>query len=80
MSRQIKTPRQRAEEQLAVTERLVKTLGDQKTRLSGRLEQVTAKHDAAVVRRDWLKQHPDLQQPTTKSGVARSPVAPRSSS
>jgi hypothetical protein len=69
MTRQSKTPKQRAEEQLGVAERLVKKLASKKAHLQSDLAQVTAEHEAAVVRRDYLKNHPDLQPTTTSTGA-----------
>ena len=60
MTRQTKTPRQRAEEALAIAERAVKRLGEKKAALRADLDAITREHDAAVVRRDYLANHPDL--------------------
>lgn len=66
MTRQQKTPRQRAQEQLEVAERLVARLTDKRATLRAEFAAIDAEHAAAVARRDHLKQHPDLQQtPTT---------------
>lgn len=66
MTRQSKTPRQRAEEQLAVAERLAKRLTEQVARTRADLQHLEQEWAAAIARRDHLKQHPDLkQQPTT---------------
>jgi hypothetical protein len=73
MTRHTKTPKQRAEEQLGVAERLVKKLGTQKTKLRTQLDAVTREHDAAVVRRDYLKAHPDLQQQPTTASTGATP-------
>lgn len=68
MTRQNKTPRQRAEEALAVANRAVQRLGARKATLREELDAITAEHDQAVVRRDYLREHPDLKQnPTTTS-------------
>ncbi|HEY1117706.1 MAG TPA: hypothetical protein VGE43_08375 [Acidimicrobiales bacterium] len=67
MTRQAKTPRQRAEEALAVAERSVARLGKTKAALQDHLQAVTREHDAAIARRDHLKQHPDLH-PTNRPG------------
>lgn len=69
MTRQTKTPRQRAEEALAVAERKVKRLAAEKATLRHDLDQVTADHDLAVIRRDYLKAHPDLAVPPTERGA-----------
>jgi hypothetical protein len=66
MTRQTKTPRQRAEEQLGVADRVVRRLAKTKTRLTAELKATTDEYDAAVARRDHLKKHPDLEKhPTT---------------
>lgn len=68
-TRQKKTPRQRAEEALAVAERKVTTLATKKNQLARDLDKIRREHDQAVVRRDYLAQHPDLpkQQSTTNT-------------
>jgi hypothetical protein len=69
MSRQKKTPRQRAEEALGVANRAVIALDKKVERLSAELVVVRREHTAAVRRRDHLAQHPDLQQhPATSTG------------
>lgn len=72
MTRQAKTPRQRAEEQLATAERTVARLHKKGKQLGAELEAIRRDHDTAVVRRDYLKQHPDLAntqpRPTTSTG------------
>jgi hypothetical protein len=60
MTRQSKSPRQRAEEALAIAERAVKRLAAKKTALAADLDAITKEHDQAVVRRDYLAAHPDL--------------------
>ena len=65
MTRQPKTPRQRAEEALAVAERAVKRLAIKRDQLQDDLETVEREHATAVRRRDYLAQHPDLQQQKT---------------
>ena len=70
MTRQTKTPRQRAEEALAVAERHVKRLATKGTALRKELEAIDTEYDQAVARRDYLTQHPDLQhQPPTSTGA-----------
>jgi len=61
--RQAKTPRQRAQEQLDVANRHVQRLTKRKVELQTALDDVTREHDAACVRRDYLKKHPDLATP-----------------
>lgn len=65
MTRQQKTPRQRAEEQLAVAQRLAKRLQARCHALTEELEGLRQERDAAFARRDYLAQHPDLKQQTT---------------
>lgn len=60
MTRQSKTPRQRAQEALAPEERRVKRLTDKRQALAAELDAVDAEHEQAVVRRDYLANHPDL--------------------
>lgn len=60
MPRQAKTPRQRAEEQLAVAERAVARWAEKRDRAQEEYEAAEREHAAAVARRDYLKQHPDL--------------------
>lgn len=61
MTRQHKTPRQRAEEALAVAERKVKRLNDDVLKHHRALEHAQKDRDEAVVRRDYLKQDPALR-------------------
>lgn len=60
MTRQSKTPRQRAQEQLDVAERVVKKLGVRRAHLQGELNRAVTELEAATARRDYLKKHPDL--------------------
>lgn len=60
MTRQSKTPRQRAEEALAVAERAVKRWAEKRDRAQDELEAAEREHTTAVRRRDYLKHHPDL--------------------
>lgn len=60
MTRTIRTPRQRAEEQLALDDRTVTRLGKQRTKLRADLKAVETEYDDAVARREHAKQHPDL--------------------
>jgi chromosome segregation ATPase len=71
VTRQTKTPRQRAEEALGVAERIVKRLAAKKNELASDLRSVDAELEAAERRRDHLKAHPDLQQPTTSTGATK---------
>lgn len=60
--RQKKTPRQRAEEALAVAERKVKRLLVEQSKLRVALATVESDLAAETARRDYLKKHPDLGQ------------------
>lgn len=62
MTRQQKTPRQRAEEQLATAERAADRLKTRRDTLLAELADVQDEYDAAVARRDFLANHPDLGQ------------------
>lgn len=73
MTRQTKTPRQRAEEQLAAADRQEKRLRAKARELRTQLEDIEREHRAALARRDHLATHPDLQQHptlTTSTGEA----------
>jgi hypothetical protein len=66
VTRQKKTPRQRAEEALGVANRRVIALDKKVDALRIELAQTEREHRDAITRRDYLAQHPDLQQhPTT---------------
>lgn len=66
MTRQSKTPRQRAEEQLATAERAVTRLTRKYEHDSGALTLLHAELRDAERRRDYLAKNPDLpQQPDT---------------
>jgi hypothetical protein len=67
VTRQQKTPQQRAEEQLGVADRLVSKLTKKAKTLRGELDDVEREQRAAVARRNYLKQHPDLQPQATTS-------------
>lgn len=68
MTRQHKTPRQRAEEALGIANRRVITLDRKVDALRSDLAQADREHRDAIVRRDYLAQHPDLQHnPTSTS-------------
>ncbi|MBA2952141.1 hypothetical protein GON03_19180 [Nocardioides sp. MAH-18] len=68
MTRQAKTPRQRAEEALAVATRQEKRLRARARDLRSQLEEAEREHRAALARRDHLATHPDLQPyPTSTS-------------
>lgn len=71
MTRQTKTPRQRAEEALAIADRAHDRLTTKARDLRSELEDVEREQRAALARRDHLAQHPDLQQhPTNQAGDA----------
>ena len=68
MTRQAKTPRQRAEEALAVADRLVSRLEKKRDELTTDLRVIERELVSQVARRDHLANHPDLpqtQQPDT---------------
>ena len=65
MTRQKKTPKQRAEEALAVAERKVAQLKTERDKAQSTLLNLEAELGDAVVRRDYLKQDPALP-PTPK--------------
>lgn len=67
MTRQPKTPQQRAQEQLDTAERLVARLEKKRDQLEGDLKVIRTGLDAQQRRRDYLAQHPDLDttQPHT---------------
>ena len=58
-----KTAQQRAQEALDVAERRVASLAERLAKLSGLIDAVQEDFDAAVTRRDFLAQNPDLPTP-----------------
>lgn len=65
MTRQRKTPRQRAEEALAVAERKVERLTAERDKYSKATDALQVQLQQAIRRRDYLTQNPDLpQQPS----------------
>lgn len=60
MTRQRKTPHQRAQEVLDIEDRRVKKLYAKRSDLQGQIDQVVGELEAATARRDHLKKHPDL--------------------
>jgi hypothetical protein len=60
LTRQQKTPAQRAQEALDVEERRVKKLGAKVTKARAELDHLDKEWNAAINRRDHLKKHPDL--------------------
>lgn len=70
MTRQAKTPRQRAEEALAVAERQVERLTQQWTKARDEFERLRDEHAAAIARRDHLRGHPDLRNTPTSTNQA----------
>lgn len=73
MTRQTKTPKQRAEEQLATAKRVAARLDRKRDALQEELAAITRELDAALARRDYLAKHPDLQQNTTTTTGAPTP-------
>lgn len=72
--RKRKTPRERAEQALAVVERRVKLLTSKHAEHKAALAVIDTELTAAIVRRDYLAQSPDLPQP------ARDPKPPTTKS
>lgn len=71
MTKQRKTPQQRAQEQLDVATRIADRLTTQTTKARADLDRLNRERDAAVARRDYLAQHPDLPKKkpsTTQTG------------
>jgi seryl-tRNA synthetase len=68
--RQRKTPRQRAEEALAIAERRIATLAKKDKKLTAELTGVQRELKQAKVRRDYLAKSPDLPQQETRPGPA----------
>jgi hypothetical protein len=66
--RQRKTPRQRAEEALAIAERRVAALAKKDVELTSELTGVQRELKQAKVRRDYLAKSPDLPQQETRPG------------
>lgn len=77
MTRQTKTPRQRAEEAVGVEQRRVKKLKTQWTKAHDDAERLEAELATAETRLQYLRQHPDLKPnpgtttPTTTTGDTR---------
>lgn len=65
MARQIKTPRQRAEDALGVAERRYTKAIAARNRLSKELEAAEAEVTEATALRAYAKQHPALHNPST---------------
>lgn len=76
MTRERKSPSQRAEEQLATAERAVKRLGKKLDHLEAELDDVKDEHAEAVRRRDYLAAHPDL--PKNAPTATTTPTGERS--
>ena len=60
MTRRLRTPRERAEEALAVADRKVARLSAERDKLQGTLSEITQARAEAVRRRDYLAQDPAL--------------------
>lgn len=67
MTRQPKTPHQRAQEALDVANRHVVRLDKKIDALRIQLAGVEREHRDTITRRDYLDQHPDLAKPSTTS-------------
>lgn len=76
MSRQTKTPRERAEEALSVAERAVERLHTKWKKATADADRLSHERDQAVARRDYLASNPDLGKQqitaTTKHGATTS--------
>jgi hypothetical protein len=72
VTRQHKTPKQRAQEQLDVAKRAAEKLVRQRNDAQAQLDRLALEAAAAVARRDYLAAHPDLQDTsTTASSTTR---------
>jgi hypothetical protein len=69
--RRHKTPQQRAQEQLDIATRLANRLTTQAKKARADLARLDRERDTAVVRRDYLAAHPDLQHTTTEPSTTR---------
>lgn len=70
MTRQTKTPAQRAQEALEVEQRRVDRLTAARDEHKGRMQHAERDLDAAVRRRDYLAQSPDLPKPPERTPAA----------
>ena len=70
MTRQKKTPRQRAQEQLDAAKRAAEKLVRQRNAAQAEHERLSHEVAAAIARRDYLAQHPDLTHPTSTTDQA----------
>ncbi len=71
MTRRTRTPQQRAEEACTTANRAVDRLEKKRNQLTTDLAAVQAEYEQAVVRQQYLAQHPDLhpnQGTTNQSG------------
>lgn len=76
MTRQTKTPKQRAQEQLDTARRIEKRLARRRDTLRSELADITTEHDAAAARVEFLAKHPDLhlhQQQTRSTSTTTTP-------
>lgn len=76
-ARRKKTPRERAEEALAVEERRVTRLTEQRDALKADLDRISRERDQAVVRRDYLAAHPDLPKKDTATSASSISTHPK---
>lgn len=74
MTRQQKTPAQRAQEALDVEERRVKHLAAQHKKAQAKATEYQDELEAATARRDFLRKHPDLPKKTTTTTGTGSPA------
>lgn len=70
MTRQAKTPKQRAEDALGIASRRVVALDRKVDGLRTQLAKADREHRDAITRRDYLAKHPDLDTtPTTTQEI-----------
>lgn len=67
MTRQSKTPAQRAQEALDVEQRRLAKLTKLRDSAKAEYERLDADHQASLARRNYLLQHPDLPKQRTPS-------------
>lgn len=68
MTRQAKTPGQRAQEALGIAQRRVSRIETDQKKAKAALELLQKEYAQAVARRDYLAQNPDLPQAPVSAG------------
>lgn len=71
MTRQAKTPAQRAQEALGIAQRRVSRIETDQKKAKAALELLQKEYAQAVARRDYLAQNPDLPEPPRGGQVAK---------